>query len=72
MDIKDIITFDDNKKYVLCNKTKYNDRMYYYFTDMYDPSNIKICYLDNADVVEIMDQETISKLLVLFAQNSGV
>ena len=36
IDIKDVITLDDNNEYVVVNKVNYNDKNYYYLRDMED------------------------------------
>ena len=70
IDIKDIVTLDDDKKYVVASKTDYSDgKTYYYLVDINDNGNVKFGYLDNEEFVEINNSELISLLLPLFAKN---
>ena len=42
MNIKDIITLNDNHKYQIISKTIYNETVNYYLVDIEDITNIKI------------------------------
>lgn len=42
--IKDIITLDNDKEYVIASKTNYEGKIYYFLVDVNDNSNIKFCY----------------------------
>ena len=70
IDIKDVITLSDGRKYVVVSKTNYiNGRMYYYLIDKDDSGSIKFGYLDNDEFVEINDPELIKKLLPSLYEN---
>ena len=71
IDIKDVITLDDNNEYVVVNKVNYNDKNYYYLIDMEDSENLMFCYEDNGDLVEVNDKELTAKLLPLFLEKSN-
>lgn len=71
IDIKDVITLDDNNEYVVVNKVNYNDKNYYYLIDMEDSENLMFCYEDNGDLVEVKDKELTAKLLPLFLEKSN-
>ena len=66
MEIKDIITLDDNNKYVIASKINYKGNNYYYLVDINKPQNLMFCYEDKDDLVELTDKELTTKLLPLF------
>ncbi len=66
IDIKDIVTLDDDNEYVVASKTIYNDRMYYYLVDINKPENLMFCYEDNGELVESNNKELNTELLPLF------
>lgn len=66
--IKDILTLDDNNEYVVISKIKHENKNYYYLLDRNNLKNVKFCYEDNEELVEINDKELITKLLPLFVK----
>ncbi len=66
IDIKDLITLDDNIKYVVVSKVFYENRNYYYIIDKENMKNIKFVYEDNNELVEFDNKELLTKLLPLF------
>ena len=71
IDIKDVITLDDDKEYLVVSKSDYfNSKQYFSLVDINDNSNIKFGYLDNDEFVEINDQDLIKTLLPSFAENT--
>ena len=66
IDIKDIITLDDNKKYVVTSKTSYENKDYYLLLDKDEKSEYLICYLENNELIETEDKDLNTKLLELF------
>ena len=66
--IKDILTFDDNNEYVVISKINHENKNYYYLLDRNNLKNVKFCYEDNEELVEINDKELITKLLPLFVK----
>ena len=66
MEIRDIITLDDNNNYIIASKIKYNDKNYYYLVDVNKSDNLMFCYEDKGDLVEINDKKLTTKLLPLF------
>lgn len=78
IDIKDILTLDDNNRYVVVSKINYNDKIYYYLVNMnsnnkdkfsYD-NNVKFCYDNNTELIQIQDKSVIMKLLPLFIEKA--
>lgn len=70
MDIKDVVTLDDNNKYVIASKINYESKNYYYLVDIKNPVNLMFCYEVNGELVEIDDKSLITKLLPLFIDAS--
>ncbi len=70
IDINDIITLDDNNEYIVTSKAALNNKTYFLLVDINNNSNIKFCYIDKDEMVEISDKDTCSKLLPLFYKAS--
>ena len=66
IEMKDIITLDDDNEYVVTSKTNYEDKTYYFLVDKNNVSNIKFCYEDKDELVESSNKELNTKLLPLF------
>jgi len=70
IEIKDVITLDDNNKYVVCGKVDYQDKYYLYLVDMNDLGNVKFGLEKNENnqikIVGIEDENLIRILLPLF------
>ena len=66
INIKDVLTLSDDKKYIVVSKIYYSGKDYLYLVDIDDNENLKFCYLDNDEVVEISDKELNTRLLPLF------
>ena len=61
----DLITLSDGNEYVVVSMTNYKNKIYYYIADINDSSNLKFCYQDNDELVEIKDSNLIMELLPL-------
>ena len=68
INIKDTLTLDDNNEYVVVSKINYDNKNYFYLLDKNNNDNIKFCYDDNEELVEIEDKELTTKLLPLFVE----
>lgn len=66
IDIRDILTLDDNNEYVVVSKISYEDKIYYYLVDKNDNVNLKFCYENGDSLVELNDKVLVTKLLPLF------
>jgi len=66
IDIRDILTLDDNNEYVVVSKITYEDKIYYYLVDKNKNENIKFCYEKEDNLVELNDKVLVTKLLPLF------
>ena len=70
INIKDILSLDDNNEYVVVSKINADDKNYFYLIDKNDNSNVKFCYQDNDELVELNDKELVTRLLPLFVENA--
>ena len=70
IDIKDVLTLDDKNEYVVVSKINYESKTYYYLVDINNNNNLKFCYEDNNELVEIEDKELTTKLLHMFLEVS--
>lgn len=68
INIKDTLTLDDNNEYVVVSKLNYENKNYFYLLDKNNNDNVKFCYEDNEELVEIDDKELTTKLLPLFVE----
>ena len=68
IDIRDILTLDDNNEYVVVSKVAYEDKVYYYLVDKNNNANLKFCYEKEDNLVELNDKVLVTKLLPLFLE----
>lgn len=64
MDIKDILTLSDKNEYMIVSKVIHDYKIYLCLVDIKNNKNIKLCYLDNDEVV-LIKKERLSNILVL-------
>ncbi len=72
IDIKDLVTLDNNIDYIVTSKTNYEDNTYYYFVNNKDNKDFKILRLnkDNNKLVEFENPDLIKKLLPMFVKET--
>lgn len=70
INIKDTLTLDDGNQYVVVSKVNYDNKNYYYLLNKDDLKDVKFCFEDNDELVEISDKDLIIKLLPLFVESS--
>lgn len=68
IDIKDVLTLDDDNKYVVVSKAVFEGKTYYYLVDINNPKNLMFCYENGDKLTESVDQDINTKLLPLFAE----
>ena len=70
LNVKDIITLDNEKKYAVMSKANIEEDEYYYLLNPDDYTDYKFCKLDTSDfsMLEIKDAETIKILVKKFAK----
>lgn len=66
INVNDLVSLDDNNKYVVLSKLEYEKKIYYYLIDVNNRTNIMICYLDGDELVQFNDDNLIKKLIPLF------
>ena len=66
IDVKDVLTLEDDKKYVVVSKIDYENKVYFYLVGVEEITDVKFGYIDNDEFVEINDKELVTKLLPYF------
>ncbi len=66
INIRDILTLDDDNRYVVVSKIYYNGKDYLYLVDTENNENLKICYLNGDELVENNSKDLNTELLPLF------
>lgn len=66
INIKDILSLDDNNEYVVVSKIYYNGKDYLYLVDIDNNENLKICYFDGDELIENNNKDLNTELLPLF------
>ena len=70
INVLDVLLLDDNNEYVVVSKVNYENKVYYYLVDKNSKKDVKFCYEDNCELVEINDKKLTTKLLPLFAKEA--
>lgn len=63
IDEKDLIVLDDNHHYLVVKKTDYENKIYYYLSDIDDKGNIKFLYEEGNELVEIDDNNLLDNVI---------
>lgn len=72
IEIKDVVTLNDDIRYAVVSKVNYENNVYYYLTEINNVTNIKFL-VENKErnsLVEVEDKGLIQKLLPLFVKES--
>ena len=69
IDVNDVILLSDNCEYDVVSKAEYNNKIYYYLTDTKNNGNLKFLYLDNNELVEVKDFDTIKCISPILIDN---
>ena len=62
MEMRDVITLDDNNKYAIISKIDYEGKKYYYLVDINNPENLKVSLVQPLNVVVCGKESTINQL----------
>ena len=63
----EILTLDDNKRYVVVYVIELDSKNYVYLIDEFDYTNTMICEYDNNNgLVEVVDKDLIEKILLKY------
>lgn len=69
-EMKDTLVLDDDNEYVVVSKINYKEKFYYYLVDIKNNGNLKFCYEDGEELVELSDKVLTTELLPLFLEAS--
>lgn len=67
INIKDTLILDDNNEYIVVSKIAYDNKHYFYLLDK-NNNDVKFCYEEGEELVEIEDKKLTTKLLPLFLE----
>ena len=67
INVKDLLTLNDNNKYVVVSKIEISDKIYFYLVDINNYENVLICYLENNKLKEVTDEELVKQLIKVFS-----
>ena len=74
IEYQDIITLNDNNKYVVASKVNYESSKYVYLVDINDNTNMKFAEIEKdnslSELDSLKDEELIKQLIPLFYNNS--
>ena len=72
IEIKDVVTLDNDIEYIVKSKTSYNNELYYYFVNSKDENDFKILRLNknNNRLIEFENPDLIKTLLPLFLKET--
>ncbi len=70
MKIRDIVTLDNDEDYVVASKVTTQMNVFYYLTNLREPTDMIVCREDQGELEEIIDPRVVSKLIPLFFENS--
>ena len=72
IDIKDLVTLDNNIEYIVTSKITYENEEYYYFVNNKDNKDFKILRLNknNNKLIEFDNPDLTKKLLPLFVKET--
>lgn len=68
INIKDIVTLEDDKEYVVASKIIQNEKTFYYLIEKDNHESIMICYENDNKLIEVNDEDIIKDLLPLFIE----
>lgn len=70
LNVGDIITLNDNKKYAVVSLTNYNNNFYVYIANMDNPTDTQIVLHENNQFIVINDESLIDELESIFSGNN--
>jgi len=65
INIGDVLVLNDKNEYIVISEIEYNEKKYLYLTNK-NNNDIKFCFQDQDELVEINDETLIKNLLPLF------
>ena len=70
MSIRDIVTLDNDEDYVVASKVTTPMNVFYYLTNLKEPTDMIVCREDQGELEEIIDPQVVAKLIPLFFENA--
>ena len=70
MDIRDIVTLDNNNDYIISSKVNYKDITYYYLVNINNPQDLMFCYKKDDELIELNNKELVTELIPLFYEEA--
>ncbi len=64
----DILTLDDNIKYIVASIIDYKDIRYYFLCEEKDPKKSMFCYLENNKLVKVEEEKLLEILKLKIAK----
>lgn len=61
---KDIIVLSDDNHYIVVKKIDYENKKYYYISDINNKENMKYLYEDGNELVEIEDEQELENVII--------
>jgi len=65
----DVLTLSDGNEYAVAMTCDYEGKEYYYLSDI-NKEDVKICYLDNDEMVVIKNEDLLQKLILEFNKDN--
>lgn len=72
IDEEDIIELSDNNSYFVARKTNINNTIYYCVVNIHENTDVKFLYELGNELVEVEDQKTLDKLLVVMPRRDDI
>lgn len=70
LNVKDLVTLDDEKTYVVSSKAKYKDKTYYILIDFNSKKDVKFVYELEGELILEEDEKLLKKIMPLFIKSS--
>ena len=69
LEFGDIITLENEKKYLVAGTCNYNDKNYVYLVNTEEQTNAVLGIVENDDLQEVTDQEEFKQVMPLILDN---
>ena len=69
LEFGDIITLENEKKYLVAGTCKYNDKNYVYLVNTEEQTNVVLGIVENDDLQEVTDEEEFKQVMPLILDN---
>ncbi len=64
----DLLTLDDNVKYIVASIIEYKDKKYYFLCEERNPKKTMFCYLEDSKLIKVDDEKLIELLSLKIAK----